>query len=45
MAALSTDPVFGWGNPGGYIFQKVCALPMFINVQFKLVWFEQFIES
>ena len=23
MAAPSTDPVFGWGNPGGYIFQKV----------------------
>ncbi|KAK2143946.1 hypothetical protein LSH36_798g01041 [Paralvinella palmiformis] len=22
MAAPSTDPVFGWGNPGGYIFQK-----------------------
>jgi len=22
-AAPSTDPVVGWGNPGGYIFQKV----------------------
>jgi methylenetetrahydrofolate reductase (NADPH) len=21
-AVLSTDPVFGWGKPGGYIFQK-----------------------
>eukprot|EP01028_Stygiella_incarcerata_P011027 TRINITY_DN603_c0_g2_i1.p1 TRINITY_DN603_c0_g2~~TRINITY_DN603_c0_g2_i1.p1 ORF type:complete len:597 (-),score=142.68 TRINITY_DN603_c0_g2_i1:65-1855(-) len=21
-AAISTDPVFGWGKPGGYIFQK-----------------------
>ena len=19
----STDPVHGWGNPGGYVFQKV----------------------
>jgi len=22
-AALSTEPMVGWGNPGGYIFQKV----------------------
>ncbi len=22
-AVPSTDPTFGWGNPGGYIFQKV----------------------
>jgi len=22
-AAPSTDPVVGWGNPGGYVFQKV----------------------
>ena len=20
----STDPVHGWGNPGGYIYKKVC---------------------
>ena len=20
----STDPVFGWGNKGGYVYQKVC---------------------
>lgn len=28
MAARSTDPVYGWGNPGGYIFQKVGILFM-----------------
>jgi methylenetetrahydrofolate reductase (NADPH) len=22
-AAASTDPIFGWGNAGGYVFQKV----------------------
>jgi len=22
-AAPSSDPVVGWGNPGGYVFQKV----------------------
>lgn len=25
-AASSSDPIFGWGNPGGYIFQKVRAV-------------------
>ena len=31
-AAASNDPIFGWGNTGGYIFQKVgffCILPIF----------------
>ena len=22
--APSSDPVNGWGNPGGYVYQKVC---------------------
>lgn len=22
--APSDDPVFGWGGPGGYVYQKVC---------------------
>jgi methylenetetrahydrofolate reductase (NADPH) len=21
--APSSDPIFGWGNPGGYVYQKV----------------------
>ena len=45
MAASSTDPVFGWGNPGGYIFQKVSALfveacscfSSFLNVLYCLI--------
>jgi len=25
-AAPSTDPMVGWGNPGGYVFQKVTVI-------------------
>ena len=27
-AAKSTDPVFGWGGAGGYVYQKVCTLTL-----------------
>ncbi len=27
-AAPSDDPTFGWGNPGGYVFQKVLKSPV-----------------
>ncbi len=25
--ASSADPIFGWGNPGGFIYQKVRSIP------------------
>lgn len=28
-AARSDHPVHGWGGPGGYVFQKVCAIIVF----------------
>ena len=31
MAASSTDPVHGWGNPGGYVFQKVSSFLYLVN--------------
>lgn len=31
-AAPSTDPVAGWGRPGGYVFQKVNILCVFLLV-------------
>ena len=33
-AAPSTDPVVGWGNPGGYIFQKVLNLTQMCNEKY-----------
>jgi len=35
-AAPSSDPVVGWGNPGGYIFQKVTYMSGFCDSASKL---------
>jgi hypothetical protein len=34
-AALSTDPLIGWGGEGGYIYQKVCYCYGNTNIMFS----------
>lgn len=37
----STDPIFGWGMPKGYIYQKVCLFKLeciVVSSSFRLIW-------
>ena len=44
--APSTDPVHGWGNAGGYVYQKVQQISVhFITPYYTLLFFFFFFSS